>query len=199
MTAILSEPPYTVEDYLALEAEAEMTDGLRREYRNGEIVCMTGGTPEHNKLAGALYAALWFSLRKKPYSIFITDQRLWVPELKVYTYPDVMVIADPVVLQANRKDTVTNPLLIAEVLSNSTSSYDRGDKFATYRTIPTFQEYLVIDQGRPYIEQFVKQADHEWLFTDRSGLDATINLVSIDVEIALADLYESVLGDSIHI
>ncbi|AFY59551.1 Uma2 family endonuclease [Synechococcus sp. PCC 6312] len=195
MTAILSKPPYTVEDYFSLEAEAEVTDGLRREYRHGEIVCMTGGTPEHNKVAGALYAVLWFSLRKKSYSIFITNQRLWVPEFKVYTYPDVMVIADPVVLQDNRRDTVTNPLLIAEVLSDSTSPYDRGDKFAAYRTIPTFQEYLVIDQARPYVEQFVKQADHQWLFTDHSGLDTSIKLVSVGVEIALADLYESVLGD----
>lgn len=195
MTATVSPVLLTTEDYFALEAEAEATDGVRREYRNGEVLLMTGGTPAHNKLAGALYAALWFSLRKQPYSIFITDQRLWIPESKVYTYPDVMVVANPVVLQDNRKDTVTNPLLVAEVLSDSTSSYDRGDKFAAYRTIPTFQEYLVIDQARPYVEQFVKQADHQWLFTDHSGLDASINLVSVGFEIALADLYESVLGE----
>ncbi|MDG2992082.1 Uma2 family endonuclease [Candidatus Synechococcus calcipolaris G9] len=192
MLAKLSKPLYTIEDYLALEAESEVMDGIRREYRNGEIICMTGGTPEHNKVVGSLYAVLWTSLRKKPYSVFITDQRLWVPELQVYTYPDVMVMADPVILQENRKDTVTNPLLIAEVLSDSTSAYDRGDKFAAYRTIPTFQEYLVIDQTRPYGEQFVKQADHQWLFSDHSGLDAKINLVSVGVEVALVDLYESV-------
>ena len=178
---------YTAEEYLALEVESE----TRSEYRSGEIVPMTGGTPSHNKIISALNALLWFGLRKKPYSIFITDQRLWIPDRNLYTYPDAMVIANPLQLQAGRKDTVINPLLIAEVLSDSTQGYDRGDKFAAYRTLPTFQEYLLIDQTQPRVEHYVKQSSNQWLFTEHNGMESKISLVSVAVEIAAADLYEN--------
>ncbi|MBE9079149.1 Uma2 family endonuclease [Romeria aff. gracilis LEGE 07310] len=189
--AIASSPTeiYTAEEYLALEVESD----LRSEYRNGAIVPMTGGTPEHNRITSALNALLWFGLRGKPYSIFITDQRLWIPAVDRYTYPDVMAIANPVELKPGRKDTVTNPVLIAEVLSDSTRAYDRGDKFEAYRTIPTFQEYLLIDPYRLHIEQFVKQSNNQWLFTEYSGLDDRISLSSLPAEISLRDLYEGVL------
>lgn len=188
--AIASSPPktYTAAEYLALEVES----GVRSEYRQGEMVAMTGGTPAHNRLASALNALLWFALRGKPYNIFITDQRLWIPAADLYTYPDAMVIANPVELQPGRKDTVMNPVLIAEVLSDSTEGYDRGDKFAAYRTIPTFQEYVLIDQSRPHVEQFVRQGENQWLLTEYSGLEAKVALASVAVEIALADLYEAI-------
>ncbi|MEA5421434.1 Uma2 family endonuclease [Spirulina sp. CCNP1310] len=179
---------YTAEDYLALEVESE----IRNEYRNGEIIPMTGGTPNHNKLTNALSALLWFALRQKPYSVFVTDQRLWIPERDIYTYPDVMAIAEPLELKAGRKDTVINPILLAEVLSPSTAEYDRADKFTAYRTIPTFQEYLLIAQDRPQVEQFIKQGEQEWLFIVHQGLDAVVRVRSLHVEIALADLYEGI-------
>jgi Uma2 family endonuclease len=193
MTIAPSQPkPHTAEEYLALEVESEN----RNEYRNGEIIPMTGGTPEHNKIVSALNALLWFGLRGQPFSIFITDQRLWIPSLDRYTYPDGMVIANPVELKPGRKDTVTNPLLIAEVLSDSTQGYDRGEKFESYRTLPTFQEYLLIDQSKPHVEQFVRQSEHQWLFTEYRGLDAQVPLSSIPVELVLKDLYEGVLSDA---
>jgi Uma2 family endonuclease len=188
MVVTVSDPKtYTAEEYLALEVESV----TRSEYRSGEIVPMTGGTPSHNKIISALNALLWFGLRKKPYSIFMTDQRLWIPDRNLYTYPDAMVIANPLQLQAGRKDTVTNPLLIAEVLSDSTQGYDRGDQFAAYRTIPTFQEYLLIDQTQPHIEHYVKQDSNQWLFTEHNGMESKISLVSVAVEIAAAELYEN--------
>ena len=181
---------YTADEYLALEVESD----IRHEYRHGEIIPMTGGTPEHNKIASALNALLWFALRGKPYSLFITDQRLWIPAVEVYTYPDGMVIADPVELKPGRKDTVTNPLLLAEVLSDSTEKYDRGDKFEAYRTLATLQEYLLIDQYRPHVEQYVKQSEHQWLFTEYSGLDARVQISSLPVELALKDLYQGIVS-----
>jgi Uma2 family endonuclease len=181
---------YTAEEYLALEVESDR----RHEYRHGEIIPMTGGTPEHNKIASALNALLWFALRGKPYSLFITDQRLWIPAMDSYTYPDAMVIADPVDLKPGRKDTVTNPSLLAEVLSDSTEKYDRGDKFEAYRTLSSLREYLLIDQYRPHVEQYVKQSEHQWLFTEYSGLEARVQLASIPVELALKDLYEGVIN-----
>lgn len=188
MVATPQTKAYTAEEYLALEVAAE----TRSEYRNGEIVLMTGGTPEHNAVASALNALLWHGLRRKPYQVFVTDQRLAVPAHSTYTYPDVMVVHKPVELQTGRKDTVTNAVLIAEVLSDSTKSYDRGDKFAIYRTIPTFQEYLLIDQYRPHVEHHVKQGESQWLLTEYDGSQVTISLSSVPVEIAIADLYENV-------
>jgi len=179
---------YTADEYLTLEVEAE----TRSEYRNGEILPMAGGTPTHNKLNSNLNALLWFSLKGKPYDLFITDQRLWIPERNIYTYPDVMVIPRPVELQPGRKDTVMNPVLIVEVLSNSTENYDRGDKFAAYRTLETFQEYLLIDQSQFHVEQYAKQRPNQWLFTEHHGEDVRVALASMPVEIVLSDLYENV-------
>lgn len=189
MTVTLNQPKvYTPEEYLSLEINSD----IRHEYRKGEMIPMTGGTPAHNQLVSALNALLWFGLRGKPYSVFMTDQRLWIPDRQLYTYPDGMVIKNPVVLQSGRKDTVTNPLLLAEVLSNSTKAYDRDEKFSAYRTLPTFQEYLLIDQSCLHLEQYVKQGDRQWLFREYDQPDDQIRLVSIGLEIRLGDLYEQI-------
>jgi len=188
VVAVTETKPYTTDEYLVLEVDAE----TRNEYRNGEILPMTGGTPTHNKLNSNLNALLWFGLKGKPYDLFITDQRLWIPERNSYTYPDVMVIPRPIVLQPGRKDTVMNPILIVEVLSDSMENYDRGDKFAAYRTIETVQEYLLIDQSQCHVEQYAKQRVNQWLFTEYDGEEARVALASIPVEIALIDLYENV-------
>ncbi|MGA1265482.1 MAG: Uma2 family endonuclease [Prochlorothrix sp.] len=189
MTLTLSPPKtYTAEEYLALDVESD----LRHEYCNGEIVPMTGGTPTHNEITATLLFLLKMALRKQPYSIFVTDQRLWIPEVDGYTYPDVMVTARPPELKPGRRDTVLNPILVAEVLSPSTEQKDRGDKFTAYRTIPALQEYLLIAQDKPQVEQYVKQGDHQWLLTEYRDLNARFILPSVGVEVALADLYEAV-------
>lgn len=182
---------YTAEEYLALEVESD----IRNEYRNGEIIPMTGGTPEHNEITGNLVFLLKSALKGQPYSIFVTDQRLWIPDLDLYTYPDVMMTHRPLELKPGRRDTVMNPILLVEVLSDSTQGYDRGDKFEAYRTIPTFQEYLLIDQYKPRVEQFVRQSESQWLFTEYKGLEAQIGLASVPVELVLKDLYEGVIGE----
>jgi len=178
---------YTVAEYFDLELPAD----TRHEYRHGKIIPMTGGTPAHNRLTSILNALLWFGLRGKNYDVFNADQRLWIPKRQIYTYPDVMVIARPLELQAGRKDTVTNPVLIAEVLSPSTAAYDRGEKFAAYRTIPTLKEYLLIDQERPHLEQYVKQTDHAWLFTEYDSPEAEVPLAAVAGKLAFVDLYEN--------
>jgi Uma2 family endonuclease len=176
------------EEYLALEVESE----TRNEYRNGEILPMTGGTPAHNKLASALNALLWFALRDQPLSLFMTDQRLWIPAANIHTYPDIMVIRDPLVFQAGRRDTVMNPVFVAEVLSDSTKAYDRTDKFAAYRSIEGFEEYLLIDQAKVSVEHYVKQAENQWLFASYDRLDVQLVLTSLGAQISLADLYSTI-------
>lgn len=188
MTTASTAKPYTAEEYLALEIESE----VRSEFRNGEIVEMVGGTPEHNEILQMLVFLLTAAIRKQPYSIFVIDQRLWLPEANRCTYPDMMITPCPPMLQPGRKDTVMNPILIVETLSSSTEAYDRGDKFTYYRTIKTLQEYVLIDQYRPHVEHYVKQGDNEWLFKDYSGLESSFELASFEVEIALSDLYEAI-------
>lgn len=183
---------YTPEEYLALEVGAE----TRHEYRNGEIIPMSGGTPAHNEIVSnlmfAIKSALKSALKSQDYSIFVADQRLWIPETNTYTYPDVVVVPRPIELQPGRKDTIANPLFLAEVLSKSTKAYDRDEKFAAYRTIPTFQEYLLIDQTQLHVEQYLKQAENQWLFREYNGQEAKLILNSLSVELSLADLYENI-------
>lgn len=187
-TAVVPTKTYTAEEYLAREVEAE----VRNEFRSGEIVELSGGTPEHNELNGSLVVLLSIALRGKPYQVFVADQRLWIPERNLYTYPDVMVTAKPVALKPGRKDTVIEPIFVAEVLSKSTRSYDRDEKFEAYRAIASFQEYLMVDQYRVSVDHYVKQGENQWLFTHYHDLNARVTLASLPVEIALAELYEGV-------
>ena len=188
MTQALEKKTYTREEYL----EAEVISPERHEYINGEIRLMTGGTPDHNDIAGNLYILLKQALRKKPYRVFNLEQRLWLPDRNIYTYPDVMVLEQPIQLQENRTDTVINPCLIAEVLSKSTKDYDRSEKFKSYRTIETFQEYLLIDQYQIHVEHYVKQSTNQWLLSEHSDPEVTLNLNAIDLQLKIADLYEDV-------
>ncbi|MEG4170199.1 MULTISPECIES: Uma2 family endonuclease [unclassified Microcoleus] len=188
MIAQVETKTYTAEEYLELEINSQD----RHEFINGEIVLMAGGTPDHNEITSILNAILRVSLKGKPYSIFASDQRVWVPQLNNYTYPDVMVVARPIELQSGRTDTITNPLLIAEVLSKGTKAYDRDEKFAAYRSIPSFQEYLLIDQYRLQVEQYSKTEANKWIFSEYSCMGDRLTLTSIPVEISLADLYENI-------
>jgi Uma2 family endonuclease len=120
------------------------------------------------------------------------DMRLWIPQKLIYTYPDVIIIADEPEFFNNRTDTITNPQVVIEVLSQSTKGYDREDKFAAYRTIPTFQEYLLIDQNRIHVEQFSKTGKKRWNFREYDEEDKNISLEIVSFEISLQDLYNKV-------
>lgn len=188
MIAQTENKTYTTQEYLEIEIVSE----TRSEYRNGEIISMTGGTPNHNDISGNLYALLKSALKGKPYRTFITDQRLWIPEVSLYTYPDVMVLPKPIALQIGRTDTVLNPCFIAEVLSKSTRNYDIGEKFAAYRTIPTFVEYLLIDQYRIHVEHFVKTDTNQWLFSEYDDPNITLSFKAFEFQIQIADTYENI-------
>ncbi|MBD2336839.1 Uma2 family endonuclease [Calothrix sp. FACHB-156] len=179
---------YTPEEYLEIEEKAE----YKSEYRDGEIVPMTGGTTNHNKIALNLAASLKISLKGKNYDVYIGDVRLWIPRYRQHTYPDVMVIEGEPIYTGTNTTTVMNPLLIAEVLSKSTKNYDQGDKFLYYRSIPEFQEYILVDQYQYHVMQYVKTAASQWLFTEIEGESATLSLQTVDFQIELRDLYEKV-------
>ena len=179
---------YSVEEYLAIEVESE----VRNEYRNGEIVPMAGGLPNHNRVTLNVASVLNFAFKGKPYEVFAMDQRLWIPKKRIHTYPDVMVIQGQLELQPGRKDTVMNPLLIVEVLSKSTADYDRQEKFRAYRTIPSFQEYVLIDQYSQHVEHYTKVSAKKWDFQEYDETDTVVKLVTIDLEVAIADIYDKV-------
>ncbi|MEH2456900.1 Uma2 family endonuclease [Nostoc sp.] len=179
---------YTPEEYLEIEEKAE----YKSEYRNGEIVPMTGGTTNHNKIALNLAASLKIALRRKNYDVYIGDVRLWIPRYRQHTYPDVMVIEGQPIYTGTSTTTVMNPMLIAEVLSKSTKNYDQGDKFLYYRSIPEFKEYILIDQYQYHVMQYVKTAESQWSFTEFEHESATLSLQTVDFQIELRDLYEQV-------
>jgi Uma2 family endonuclease len=122
----------------------------------------------------------------------MNDVRLWLPQGRIYTYPNVMVVVGAPKYYNNRTDTITNPSVIIEVLSPSTKGYDRSKKFEAYRTIPTFQEYLLIDQTRIYIEHFSKTDKKRWSFCEYDESDDAIALASVSFEVSLADIYSKV-------
>lgn len=188
MVTQLAKKTYTVDEYL----ELELASDIRNEYRNGEIIPMTGGTPNHNDISGNLYLLLKPLLKEKGFRVFHVDQRLWIPDIKIHTYPDVMVAPKPLEMQDGRKDTITNPCFIAEVLSKSTQNYDRSEKFAYYRTISNFQEYLLIDQYRVHVEHHVKTAVNQWLFSEYDDPNVTISLKFADLQIHIANLYDNI-------
>ena len=188
MTQTLEKKTYSPSEYL----EAEISSKERHEYINGEIKLMTGGTPNHNRICRNLLIILELAFKGKPYETFITDQRLLISARNIYTYPDIMVLKKPIQLQEGRTDTVINPCLIAEVLSKSTKDYDRSEKFVAYRTIETFQEYLLIDQYQIHVEHYVKTAANQWLLSEYSDPEVKLTLNSIDLELTITDLYENI-------
>jgi Uma2 family endonuclease len=179
---------YTPEEYLALEEAAE----YKSEYHDGAIIPMTGGTTNHNQIALNLSVVLHIAFKQQNYRVFMGDVRLWIPRIRSYVYPDVMVIAGKPEYYDNRKDTITNPQAIIEVLSKSTRNYDRVDKFSYYRTIPSFQEYILIDQKKIAVEQYYKQANKRWSFSEYNEEDTDLFFSSLQVQVPLVDIYEKV-------
>jgi Uma2 family endonuclease len=185
---------YSPEEYLVLEEAAD----YKSEYIDGEIVPMPGGSANHNQIAGNFYAELTFAFKKLDYRVFINDLRLWIPERRIYTYPDVMVVEGEPEYVNDRTDMIINPQVIVEVLSNSTQGYDRTDKFAAYRTIPTFEEYLLFDQTKIYVEQYSKTANKRWSFREYDIEDETISLTSVELEISMVDIYNKVKFETVE-
>ncbi|OUL25037.1 hypothetical protein BV378_15755 [Nostoc sp. RF31YmG] len=188
MTIAQTQQYYSPEEYLELEVNSEE----RHEYIDGQIILMTGGTPNHNQIAGNFYSVLNFALKRQPYRVFFTDQRLWIPNRRIHTYPDVMMVKTPLEYEEGRRDTLINPVFIAEVLSKSTKSYDRDEKFAAYRTISSFQEYVLIDQYKMHVEQYFKTENNKWIFSEYEDGDVILSLASVSFQISLADIYDNV-------
>jgi Uma2 family endonuclease len=183
-------PRYTIPEYINREIDAEQ----KHEYHNGEILAMSGGSPEHALLAANIIRAIGNRLQGKPCRVYTSDLRVAISPSARFVYPDATVVHPP--LEIHRDDpfrqSVTNPRLIVEVLSPKTEAYDRGDKFLHYRQLPSFQEYVLVSPYGPLIETFRRRDDGSWLFTPYQGPDASAGLPSIGISIPLAEVFANV-------
>jgi len=175
-------------DYLEIERRAQ----FKSEFLDGEMFAMAGGSLAHSLIATNLAGEARHQLKGRPCVPFNSDRRLKVEATGLHTYPDLSVVCGPVRFAGPERDTIVNPTLLAEVMSESTEAYDRGTKFAHYRQMPSLQECLLVSQWEPRIEQFVRQADGQWLLGTAGGMEASLELPSLGITIALGEVYARV-------
>jgi Uma2 family endonuclease len=177
----------TAEEYLAIERKAE----TRSEFFAGEMFAMSGASREHNLIASNLNREIGEQLKDRPCEVYTTDMRVRIPS-GLYTYPDVVVVCGDPKFEDDSVDTLLNPLVLIEVLSESTADYDRGTKFKHYRQISSLREYVLVDQTSAQIEHFTLGNDGAWKLTETKGLDATLILDSIGCRVPLSEVYRKV-------
>jgi Uma2 family endonuclease len=181
---------FSVEEYLRLEAEA----AEKHEYRDGEIVAMAGGSPEHSLIIANLIGEVRNRLKGSPCRVYDSNLRIRIPRSTLYTYPDLSIICgepqfDP---EDRKRTTILNPRVLVEVLSEGTEAYDRGDKFRRYLQIESLQEYVLLSQSSPFATSYLRRGDGSWLFTPATGLGAVIKLQSVEIELPLAEAYAGI-------
>lgn len=177
------------EEYLALDRQAE----VRSEYVDGDMVAMSGGSREHNLIVTNIVSELRMQLKGRPCEVYSSDMRVKVSATGLYTYPDIVVVCGEPKFEDKNVDTLMNPTLIAEILSDSTEAYDRGAKFGQYRKVDSLIEYLLISQTAARIEQYVRQAAGPWSRSEIRGLKGRIELPSIQCSADLAEIYDRVV------
>jgi Uma2 family endonuclease len=174
--------------YLAWEAEQPE----RHEWVDGEVFAMTGARDAHNRIAGNLYVAIHQALRGSPCRVFMSDMKLRVESADAAFYPDVFVTCDARDRSPEADLAKQHPLLIAEVLCDSTAAYDRGRKFELYRQLPELQELLFVEQVRMQIDLFRRNAQGRWELYP-AGAGETLQLASVGLALTVSEVYEQVL------
>ena len=190
MSAVLTDPPLTFEAYMAWEAE----QAERHEFIRGEVFAMTGARATHNTIALNVALTLRESLRGTPCRVFIADMKLHVASADASFYPDVFVSCDPRDRSADAELVQRHPNLVVEVLSDSTSAFDRGRKFEAYRSVDTLQAYLLIEQHRCHADLFLRNAEGLWVLNP-AGEGAKLSITPVGVELSMSDIYEGVVFD----
>ncbi len=187
-TATKPSHDYTPEEYLILERKAN----YRSEYVNGQIIAMSGASRAHNLIASNFCREVSQQLRGRPCEAYISDMRVKVSNTGLYTYPDVVVACGDIRFEDTDNDTLLNPTVIVEVLSDSTEAYNRGEKFAHYRRVESLQEYLLVAQDCVRIEHYVRQGT-QWVLSETNNLDESVHCATIDCTVLLQNIYDKVL------
>ena len=187
MAAILKPKKFTPEEYLELEEQAE----FRNEYYDGYVVAMSGAKINHVRINGNITRALGNKILSKC-DVLPTDIKVWIITLDHFFYPDLVVLCDAPIYYQQRADTITNPLLLVEILSDSTETKDRGFKFHAYQTLESLEEYVLISQDKAVVEQFTRQPDGSWKYLATIGLGSAVKFESVNVELTLEEIYQRV-------
>lgn len=183
----VAEKLFTPAEYLAMERRAE----YKSEYINGQIFAMAGASRAHNLITWNIARELGSQLKNRPCEAYVAGMRVKVDATGLYTYPDAVVVCGDIRLEDTHNDTLLNPTVIVEVLSPSTESYDRGEKFAHYRRLPSLREYLLVAQDRMRVEHYLRGDEH-WILTELNEPEALLELPTIDCGVLLKDIYDKV-------
>jgi Uma2 family endonuclease len=183
----LAERVYTAEEYLALEREADH----KSEFVNGRIYAMSGASFRHTAIVSHIVIGVGAQLVGGSCGLYFNDLRVKVSQTGMYTYPDIVALCEPPELEDEHFDTLLNPTVIFEVLSDSTERYDRGEKFAHYRKIESLREYILVAQDKVRIERFVRHGEH-WTLGEIGDPEGVLRIETLGCEIALRDVYQGV-------
>jgi Uma2 family endonuclease len=175
------------DEYLAREESAE----FKSEFVNGYVYAMAGGTDSHIQISFNLTRILAEKLRGKCRA-YQSEMKVWVEQADTFYYPDVTLVCGEQKFYKNRRDVIENPILLVEVLSDSTKEYDKNDKFFAYQSIDSFKEYLLVSQNKHAVQQYIRQPDGNWKIKATIGVDSAIYLESVDVEIQTREIYDLV-------
>ncbi|WP_394792837.1 Uma2 family endonuclease [Armatimonas sp.] len=182
---------YTLEEYIAIEEASEM----KHEFRNGEIVAMAGASPNHTFILADLVFLIRSQLKSGGCRIASADMRVRMTPTGRYSYPDLVVVCGTPVFDDTKPQALLNPTIIIEVLSESTATYDRGDKFHDYRTLPSLTDYVLVAQDRASVEHYQRQGESDlWLYQAVEGLEATLLIGGLNLSLPLVDVYAQVDG-----
>ena len=187
MSSIAARTYLTPEEYIALERKAT----LKSEYLSGEIVSMSGASDTHNLITMNAATALYNQLADRGCRIYASDMRVGISTEVSYFYPDIAVTCDKPRFEDDVFDTLINPQVIIEVLSDSTAGYDRGEKFIRYRQLESLQEYILISQDQVQVDHYLRQGK-QWVLSEFSALEGVLPLVSIGAELSLRQIYRFV-------
>lgn len=181
---------YSLEQYLEKELQAVQ----KHEFFNGKIIAMSGGTYNRNKIATNVISLIdqLIDLQNLNFNVLNSNQKIYIEQENIAVYPDALVILDEPQYWKNRKDLITNPMVIVEVLSKSTLRYDRGEKFILYQSLESFKEYVLIDQNQAHAEIWYRIALDTWQKTTVSGLDQKVNIRSMGIDLNLKDVYKKI-------
>ena len=187
MSSIAARTYLTPEEYIAAERKAT----LKSEYLSGEIVAMSGASDTHNLITMNTATALYNQLADRGCRIYASDMRVGISAGVSYFYPDIAVTCDKPRFEDDVFDTLINPQVIIEVLSDSTEAYDRGEKSIRYRQLESLQEYILISQDQVLVEHYRRQGK-QWILSEFSALEDVLPLTSIEAELSLNQIYRFV-------
>jgi len=183
----------TPEQYLHRERNAE----FRSEYFRGEMFAMAGASANHNLIVGNCVQNIGQQLKKKPCRVYPSDLKLRIQATGLYTYPDLSVVCGEPQLESDHGDVLLNPVVLIEVLSDSTEAYDRGKKFEHYRTIPSLKHYVLVAQDRHSIDCFSLNPDGSWSLTACQTPTGMVELAAIDSQLSAVEVYDKVVFPTI--